>query len=70
LNKNYFKSIELTLAQALAYLRKDALLVGEGERGFALVTYQGIPLGWVNLLGNRINNLYPSGWRILMKIPS
>ncbi|MFM8739416.1 MAG: methyltransferase RsmF C-terminal domain-like protein [Cytophagales bacterium] len=26
-----------------------------------------MPLGWMNLLGNRINNLYPSAWRILKK---
>lgn len=67
LNKSYFKTIELTLEQALSYLRKDVLMIGEGERGFTLVTYQNTPLGWVNLLGNRVNNLYPSGWRILMR---
>ncbi len=67
LNQENFKSIELDLNQALTYLRKENLLVGEGERGFCLMTYQGIALGWVNLLGNRLNNLYPSGWRILMR---
>ena len=67
LNKTNFKCIELTLEQALTYLRKDTLLVGEGARGFALVMYQQMPMGWVNLLGTRINNLYPSGWRILMR---
>ncbi len=67
INQANFKTIELTLDQALSYLRKDNLLIGEGERGFTLVTYQGVPLGWVNLLGNRLNNLYPSGWRIMMK---
>ena len=67
LNKSHFKSIELTLKEALSYLRKDVLQIGEGERGFALVTFKDVPLGWVNLLGNRINNLYPSGWRVLMR---
>jgi 16S rRNA C967 or C1407 C5-methylase (RsmB/RsmF family)/NOL1/NOP2/fmu family ribosome biogenesis protein len=66
LNKEYFPAIELTLDQALAYLRKDNLLIGEGKRGFALVTYNGNVLGWINQLGNRINNLYPSAWRIRM----
>jgi len=66
LNKEYFPAIELTLDQALAYLRKDNLVVGEGKRGFALVTYNGNVLGWINQLGNRINNLYPSAWRIRM----
>ncbi|UXE67329.1 MAG: rRNA methyltransferase [Chryseotalea sp. WA131a] len=62
-----FKKIDLSLEEALAYLRKDVLSVGEGEKGFALVMYEGVPLGWVNLLGNRLNNLYPAGWRIMMR---
>lgn len=66
LNKENFKQIELTTDQALAYLRKENLLVGEGERGFTLMTFEGNGLGWVNLLGNRLNNLYPSNWRIRM----
>ncbi|MFM9837959.1 MAG: methyltransferase RsmF C-terminal domain-like protein [Cyclobacteriaceae bacterium] len=24
------------------------------------------PIGWVNLLGNRVNNLYPTNWRVRM----
>ena len=66
LNKEHFRQIELTEKQALAYLRKENLVVGEGERGFALLTFNGNGLGWVNLLGNRLNNLYPSNWRIRM----
>lgn len=63
-NTDNFPSYELTLEEALSYLRKENLMIGEGKRGFALVTYQGNSLGWVNLLGNRVNNLYPSNWRI------
>ncbi len=66
LNRNQFTEIELSLDQALAYLRKETPLIGEGQKGFALVTYQNHPLGWVNLLGNRINNLYPANWRVRM----
>lgn len=62
-----FKKIDLSLEEALAYLRKDVLSVGEGEKGFGLVMYEGVPLGWVNLLGNRLNNLYPAGWRIMIR---
>jgi NOL1/NOP2/fmu family ribosome biogenesis protein len=29
-----------------------------------LLTYQGIPLGFVKNIGNRANNLYPQEWRI------
>lgn len=62
-----FPSLELSREETLTYLRKDVLIIGDGMKGFGLVTYQHVPLGWVNFLGNRINNLYPSSWRILMK---
>lgn len=64
LNKPKFVSFELSLDQALTYLRKETLNQLDTEKGFALVTYQNQPLGWINRLGNRINNLYPAAWRI------
>ncbi|MFM7851460.1 MAG: methyltransferase RsmF C-terminal domain-like protein, partial [Flammeovirgaceae bacterium] len=67
LNRQHFRQIELSADDALTYLRKDTLNIGSGIKGFGLVTYVERPLGWVNLLGNRINNLYPSSWRILKK---
>jgi 16S rRNA C967 or C1407 C5-methylase (RsmB/RsmF family)/NOL1/NOP2/fmu family ribosome biogenesis protein len=67
INQSHFTKIEVSLEEALTYLRKNALTIGEGKRGFGLLAYQNVPLGWVNLLGNRVNNLYPSNWRILMK---
>lgn len=66
LNLEHFSVINLDIHQALSYLRKESIQVGEGQKGFALVTYNGYALGWVNLLGNRVNNLYPSSWRIRM----
>lgn len=51
--------------QAVRYLqRKDIDLTGTG-RGWHLVTFQEQPLGWVNILPNRINNYYPKELRIL-----
>ena len=63
-NKKNLDTMELNKEQALAYLRKENLPIHEEKRGFALVIYEDLPLGWVNLLGTRINNLYPSAWRI------
>lgn len=60
--------IQLSLEEALHYLRKEALPVSSEARGFALATFEGIPLGWLNLLGNRANNLYPTDWRIRMAV--
>jgi len=66
LNREHFPLIELNEDQALTYLRKENLLVGEGNRGFAGVTFDRHVLGWINQLGNRINNLYPLSWRVRM----
>jgi 16S rRNA C967 or C1407 C5-methylase (RsmB/RsmF family)/NOL1/NOP2/fmu family ribosome biogenesis protein len=66
LNKNLFPTIELTHEQALAYLRKDTLDLPGYAKGFTLMQFEGSALGWVNHLGNRVNNLYPLNWRIKM----
>jgi 16S rRNA C967 or C1407 C5-methylase (RsmB/RsmF family)/NOL1/NOP2/fmu family ribosome biogenesis protein len=64
LNKAEFHSIELDRTQALQYLRKDNLVVETPVKGLALVHFGGNPIGWVNVLDRRINNMYPSAWRI------
>jgi len=61
-----FLKIQVSLAEALQYLRKETLTLPIGQKGFALVVYNDLPLGWVNVLDNRINNLYPANWRIRM----
>ncbi len=66
LNEEHFQKVNLTLEQSLLYLRKETFVLDDVRKGFALVKYQENSLGWVNLLGNRFNNLYPSSWRIRM----
>jgi NOL1/NOP2/fmu family ribosome biogenesis protein len=57
-------SIELSKDAALQYLRRKELVV-QATKGWNLVRYCGLPLGWVKVLPNRINNYYPAEWRIL-----
>ncbi len=64
LNKDHFTVLDVELPQALQYLRKETLEVHGEKKGFALIQYNGVPLGWANVLDNRMNNLYPSEWRI------
>ena len=60
-----FPKAEVTYEQAIAYLRKEGLILDvEVPRGYVLLTYRYIPLGFVKNLGNRANNLYPQEWRI------
>lgn len=66
LRQDAFPKVELNYQEAISYLRHESLsaLPNHIERGFALVTFGGTPLGFVKNLGNRANNLYPQEWRI------
>lgn len=66
INKANFPVLELENEEALNYLRRDVIRGGAAPPGYTLVTFQTLPLGWVNVLPNRVNNLYPSEWRIRM----
>lgn len=59
--------IDLSKEQALAYLRREHFDLETDVRGWAVVCYENIPLGWVKALPNRFNNYYPKEWRILMQ---
>lgn len=60
-----YPAVDLSLDRALAYLRHEQLILGSNiPRGFVVVRYEEFPLGFVNNLGNRANNLYPKQWRI------
>lgn len=65
LEETAFPKAELSYEQAIAYLRKEGLVLEPSvPRGYVLVTYQQVPLGFVKNIGNRANNLYPQEWRI------
>lgn len=63
-----FPRHELTHEQALSYLRREAVTLPVAvPRGYVVMTYQGYPLGFVNNIGSRANNLYPQAWRIRLQ---
>lgn len=60
-----FPEAELSPEEAIAYLRHEGLVLDSAiPRGPVLLTYRGVPLGFVKNIGNRANNLYPNEWRI------
>lgn len=65
--KEAFPQVELSLEMALAFLRSEALILPNQPSGYLLMTYQGVPLGFVKNIGNHSNNLYPNEWRIRHK---
>jgi 16S rRNA C967 or C1407 C5-methylase (RsmB/RsmF family)/NOL1/NOP2/fmu family ribosome biogenesis protein len=66
LEQEAFPPVEVSYDSAIRYLRKDSGPLDALEKGFHLVRFERTPLGWINNLGNRYNNLYPQEWRIRM----
>lgn len=63
--RNKLEPLNLTREQALQYLRRKDLVLPDSPTGWHLVAFEGLPLGWVKVLPNRVNNYYPAEWRIL-----
>ena len=60
-----FAEVTLDYAQCIAYLRKESIeLPPDTPRGFVLLTYKGMAIGFAKNIGNRSNNLYPAEWKI------
>ena len=65
LRRGIFPEHTASYDEAIGYLRREAItLPATMPRSFVLLTYEGLPLGFVKNLGNRSNNLYPQEWRI------
>ena len=62
--KENIHRISVNREEALDYLRKNSATLPTTQLGFALIEFEGLGLGWVNVLQNRCNNLYPANWRI------
>jgi NOL1/NOP2/fmu family ribosome biogenesis protein len=63
-----YPKADVDVQTALAYLHRDVIRLDDAPKGYVLVTYQGLPLGFVKNLGNRCNNLYPQSRRIRMNV--
>lgn len=59
--------IELDKETAIQYLRRDEIKPTGAGKGWLLVRYRGLPLGWIKALPNRVNNYYPKEWRVRME---
>ena len=57
--------VELTEEDALNYLRKRDIAVGDMVDGMNLVTHNGRALGFAKRVGARCNNLYPNSLKIM-----
>lgn len=68
LKRGIFPEYETSKPQALAFLRKDALILEDAPKGLLMLSYKGVPLGFVKNLGTRTNSLHPNSRRIRMQV--
>ncbi len=69
LKTDAFPGNEINLSEALSFMRRDNFMLHNAAKGWNIVTYKGINLGFANNLGNRVNNYFPMEWRIRMNLP-
>ena len=67
LDRSAFECVEIGKEDALKYLRRDSLSFPSQVKGYLLLTYKGVALGFVKNLGSRANNLMPLSRRIRMQ---
>jgi 16S rRNA C967 or C1407 C5-methylase (RsmB/RsmF family)/NOL1/NOP2/fmu family ribosome biogenesis protein len=69
MKKQAFPNILLNHQEAIEYLSRGNLPnTTQRPQGWSLVSFNNIPLGWVKVLPNRLNNYYPKNWRIKMEL--
>ncbi len=60
-----FVVAEIGYEDAISYLRTESVVLDSAiPKGYVLLKYKGVPLGFVKNVGGRANNLYPQEWRI------
>lgn len=64
LKRNVFPLQEINIDEAISYLRRDNFNIKDIPKGWNIVTYNAVNLGFIKNIGNRINNYYPVEWRI------
>jgi 16S rRNA C967 or C1407 C5-methylase (RsmB/RsmF family)/NOL1/NOP2/fmu family ribosome biogenesis protein len=65
----HIPSLTIDFYEAIHYLRKETIEATPGLHGWIMVLYNSLPLGFLKCMPNRVNNYYPSDWRIRSESP-
>jgi NOL1/NOP2/fmu family ribosome biogenesis protein len=69
INVNNFAVMEVDKTVALQFLKKETLPASSDiDKGYVLLTYLGVPLGWVKNTGSRCNNMLPQNRKIRIAV--
>ncbi|MBR4870829.1 MAG: rRNA cytosine-C5-methylase [Alistipes sp.] len=64
-NESVVPAVEVSLDDALEYLRRQDIAASQFEEGINRVVYGGIAIGFIKRIGARCNNMYPKDLRII-----
>lgn len=67
-DRSLYPEVEVDKNTALSFLHRDTIVLPDAPMGYLVLTYRGLPLGFVKNLGKRCNNLHPQERRIRMNI--
>ncbi len=65
LNRDAVPVVDVSLEDALDYLRRNDIAAAQFDEGINVVGYKGVPIGFVKRIGARCNNMYPKDLRIV-----
>ena len=70
IRKDAFSFVDLDYLQAISFLKKENIALKDVSKGWILLLFRGINLGFVKNIGSRANNYFPTEWRIRMNVPA
>jgi 16S rRNA C967 or C1407 C5-methylase (RsmB/RsmF family)/NOL1/NOP2/fmu family ribosome biogenesis protein len=56
--------VDISMEMGLDYLRRELSDIPTDKRGWLLIRSEGVVLGWIKKMDNRMNNYYPVEWRV------
>jgi len=59
------QAIEIDYSTAISYLKRETFTLQDANTGWQLLKNHQLPIGFIKVLPNRINNYYPTDWKIL-----
>jgi NOL1/NOP2/fmu family ribosome biogenesis protein len=64
-NESAVPMVDISLEDALDYLRRQDIAASQFEEGVNRVMYGGVAIGFIKRIGARCNNMYPKDLRII-----
>ena len=65
---NDIASLAVSKDEALQFMKREEIRKDNETKGWQVVKYEGLGLGWGKWLPNRMNNYFPKHWRIRMDV--